>query len=60
MKRSCILLYRSHWITILLPVEIPPTSDGWKYSKIPGWEEFAMEFDDELTDEEEVSDNDDE
>ena len=42
------------------PRRDPPDSDGWKYSKIPGWEEFAMEFDDELTDEEEVSDDDDE
>ncbi|KAL8286573.1 hypothetical protein RQP46_004590 [Phenoliferia psychrophenolica] len=45
-----------HWSTILLPIEVPPASDGWTYQKIQGWQEFAMEFDDELTDEEEMSD----
>ncbi|KAM0746074.1 zf-DHHC-domain-containing protein [Meredithblackwellia eburnea MCA 4105] len=48
-----------HWITVLLPVAIPPSSDGWQWEKRRDWELYKMEFEDELTDEEEFSDDDD-
>ncbi|ORY73264.1 DHHC palmitoyltransferase-domain-containing protein [Leucosporidium creatinivorum] len=47
---------RFHWATVLLPLEIPPSSDGWTWKKIEGWEQFSMDYEDELTDEEQASD----
>ncbi|KAI5474647.1 hypothetical protein MNV49_002691 [Pseudohyphozyma bogoriensis] len=47
---------RYHWSTIFLPLAVPPSSDGWNWPKRAGWERFAMDFQDELTDEEELSD----
>ncbi|GAA5967294.1 hypothetical protein JCM11641_000504 [Rhodosporidiobolus odoratus] len=44
---------RYHWSTILLPLPIPPASDGWDWRKRSGWKEHSMAFEDELTDEEE-------
>ncbi|GAA6002221.1 hypothetical protein JCM10207_003133 [Rhodosporidiobolus poonsookiae] len=44
---------RYHWSTLLLPVPLPPASDGWTWRKRAGWEESALAFEDELTDEEE-------
>ncbi|BGP14596.1 hypothetical protein JCM10213_001944 [Rhodosporidiobolus nylandii] len=46
---------RHHWSTIFLPVPIPPASDGWTWRKRHGWKEHVMSFEDELTDEEEMS-----
>jgi palmitoyltransferase len=45
----------SHWSTIFLPVKVPPLSDGWTWSKRSGWREHVMLHEDELTDEEEMS-----
>lgn len=45
----------SPWVTLFLPVAIPPASDGWTWRKRKNWREYAMEFEDELTDEEEAS-----
>lgn len=45
----------SHWSTVLLPVEVPPSSDGWTWKKCEGWQEYSMDFEDELTDEEVAS-----
>ncbi|GAA6058780.1 hypothetical protein JCM10212_001896 [Sporobolomyces blumeae] len=44
-----------HWVTIFLPVSVPPSSDGWNWRKRQGWKETSMSFEDELTDEEELS-----
>ncbi|GAA5915815.1 DHHC family palmitoyltransferase [Sporobolomyces salmoneus] len=49
---------RYHWITIFLPVSIPPASDGWTWRKRENWKETGMSFEDELTDEEEMSSDD--
>lgn len=49
----------SHWSTILLPRPISPASNGWSWEKAKGWEEFAMPYEDELTDEEAGSEEDD-
>jgi palmitoyltransferase len=38
-----------------LPVSIPPTSDGWNWRKRENWKDTGMSFEDELTDEEEMS-----
>ncbi|GAA5975603.1 hypothetical protein JCM5350_002665 [Sporobolomyces pararoseus] len=46
---------RYHWITIFLPVCIPPVSDGWNWRKRENWKETSMSFEEELTDEEEMS-----
>ncbi|GAA5884656.1 hypothetical protein JCM6882_005336 [Rhodosporidiobolus microsporus] len=46
---------RFHWSTVFLPVAVPPPSDGWTWRKRDGWQEHAMSFEDELTDEEELS-----
>jgi hypothetical protein len=45
----------SHWSTIFLPVRVPPLSDGWTWSKRSGWRDHVMLHEDELTDEEEMS-----
>lgn len=45
----------SHWSTIFLPVKVPPLSDGWTWSKRSGWRNHVMLHEDELTDEEEMS-----
>lgn len=47
----------SHWSTILLPFSIPPVSNGWTFQKVQGWELDSMAVEEELTDEEEMSDN---
>ncbi|TNY22744.1 DHHC palmitoyltransferase-domain-containing protein [Rhodotorula diobovata] len=46
---------RYHWASILLPLAIPPASDGWSWKKRRNWREHCMEAEDELTDEEEPS-----
>ncbi|KAK4331530.1 Palmitoyltransferase [Rhodotorula toruloides] len=46
---------RYPWVTLFLPVAIPPAGDGWTWRKRKNWREYAMEFEDELTDEEEAS-----
>jgi len=51
---------RSHWITIVVPVSIPPLSDGWNWRKRENWKDTGMSFEDELTDEEEMSSDEDE
>lgn len=48
----------SHWTTILLPIPIPPLSNGWEFEKIDGWEAHALAEEEELTDEEQVSEDD--
>ncbi|GAA5925412.1 hypothetical protein JCM3775_001404 [Rhodotorula graminis] len=44
-----------HWASILLPLAIPPASDGWTWKKRRNWREHGIEAADELTDEEEPS-----
>ncbi|GAA5948917.1 hypothetical protein JCM21900_003472 [Sporobolomyces salmonicolor] len=44
-----------HWSTVFLPVSVPPSSDGWTWPKRENWRETGMAFEDELTDEEEMS-----
>ena len=39
----------------MLPLAIPPASDGWTWNKRRNWREHGMEAEDELTDEEEPS-----
>ncbi|GAA6012934.1 hypothetical protein JCM11491_006234 [Sporobolomyces phaffii] len=51
---------RHHWITVFLPVSIPPASDGWHWTKRDNWAATSISFEDELTDEEEVSSDDEE
>ncbi|GAA5934877.1 DHHC family palmitoyltransferase [Sporobolomyces koalae] len=46
---------RHHWITIFLPVSVPPLGDGWNWRKRGNWRDTSMSFEDELTDEEEAS-----
>ncbi|GAA6004759.1 DHHC family palmitoyltransferase [Rhodotorula paludigena] len=44
---------RYHWLTVFLPLAIPPVSDGWTWRKREDWHDYAMSHEDELTDEEE-------
>ncbi|GAA5832711.1 hypothetical protein JCM3766R1_004307 [Sporobolomyces carnicolor] len=50
---------RHHWITVFLPVSIPPACDGRNWHKRENWKETSMSFEDELTDEEEMSSDED-
>lgn len=56
VKADLLMLTNSHWSTILVPLRIPPTSDGRKWTKRQGWEADQLDASEELTDEEEMSD----
>ncbi|GAA5863807.1 hypothetical protein JCM3774_001164 [Rhodotorula dairenensis] len=46
---------RNHWAALLLPIALPPASDGWTWRKRPNWQRYSIDTDDELTDEEQAS-----
>jgi len=43
---------RFPYYTVLLPMSVPPSSDGWVWQKREGWENASIAVADELTDEE--------
>ena len=42
----------SSWSSVLLPVRVPASSNGWHWPKRAGWEANGMDQSDELTDDE--------
>ncbi|GAA6013565.1 hypothetical protein JCM8202_000735 [Rhodotorula sphaerocarpa] len=48
---------RYHWSALLLPVDLPPSSDGWSWRKRRNWQRYAMDPREQLTDEELASDD---
>ncbi|KAA1081951.1 hypothetical protein PGT21_000956 [Puccinia graminis f. sp. tritici] len=48
---------RWRWYTVLLPIKIPPSNDGWNWPKRAGWENQVLNLAEELTDEEDEEDD---
>lgn len=48
---------RRGWLSVLLPIRVPPASDGWSWEKREGWERRVVMYAEELTDEEDENED---